>query len=218
MDPRPGAPCFKGIAIVTCAVMKPDLDRLRDQGFLDTDAVFYTSPGNHDVLMEMDRELPEYMREAAANSRGIIVLLGDNCYFNPNNPDRTIDTLLQEIGVPAVRVPVNDCHDMLTTDAFRKDLKKERLIYLMTPGWFKERERLFGHWDRGKINETFPRHDAAVIVDALGFYDDLMTNDPEGILEFCDWMGIPLEKQETDHERLKTLLSAALNDLDANAE
>ena len=66
--------------------MKPELDRLRQQGFLDTDRIYYTSPGNHDMLMEMDRELPEKIGQAAQGALGVIVLLGTNCYFNPSSP------------------------------------------------------------------------------------------------------------------------------------
>jgi len=199
--------------------MKPELKRLQEQGFLDTDLLFYTSPGNHDLLMEMDKELPDKIRQAAGATERIIVLLGTNCYFNPSNPDRSIDTLIDEIGVPAVRVPVRDCHDMLTSEEHRRAMKRERFIYLMTPGWFIERQSLFGHWDQGKINETFPRHDAAVMVDALGFYEDLMNNDPEALLEFTDWMGgLPLENHIVDLERLKSLLLAALNTFDNETE
>ena len=52
----------------------------------------------------------------------------------------------------------------------RRRAKRDRFVYLMTPGWFLERGILFGHWDTGKNNKAFPQHDAAVIVDAPGVF------------------------------------------------
>lgn len=47
----------------------------------------------------------------------------------------------------------------------------------------------------------------AIMLDALGFYDELLEKDPEKILDFSDWMGIPMEPYNISLDRLKSLLS-----------
>jgi len=44
------------------------------------------------------------------------------------------------------------------------------------------------------------------MLDAIGYYDQVMENEPEKILEFSDWMGIPLESYKVSLGRLKSLL------------
>ena len=44
------------------------------------------------------------------------------------------------------------------------------------------------------------------MLDTIGYYDEVMENDPEKILEFSDWMGIPLEPYKISLDRLKGLL------------
>jgi hypothetical protein len=39
-------------------------------------------------------------------------------------------------------------------------------------------------------NENFPKHTGgAIMLDAVGYYDKILQNDPEQLLEFSDWMG-----------------------------
>jgi hypothetical protein len=44
------------------------------------------------------------------------------------------------------------------------------------------------------------------MLDAIGYYDKVMENEPEKILEFSDWMGIPIEPHRTNLHRLRALL------------
>lgn len=44
-------------------------------------------------------------------------------------------------------------------------------------------------------------------LDAIGFFDEAMQNNPEEILEFSDWMGIPMEPYPVTLERFLGLLS-----------
>ena len=44
------------------------------------------------------------------------------------------------------------------------------------------------------------------MLDATGFYDEVMENKPEEILEFSDWMGIPIEPYRITLNRFRNLL------------
>ena len=201
---------FKGTTIVTCSVMKKELERLREQGFLDADDVLFTTAGHHENPRGMEEELPEKLKAAAENGNRVIVALGKKCYFNPNTPENTIDDLIRDSGVDAVRVEADDCIDMLSDKPRRKEIEAQRKVYWMTPGWLLERQSIFGHWDQGKANETFPMHDTALMLDTLDFFNEISMSDPEALLDFTDWMQIPIEPLETDLERLKKQLLDAL--------
>ena len=57
------------------------------------------------------------------------------------------------------------------------------------------------------MESYFPKHTGgAIILDAIGYYDRVMENDPEKILEFSDWMGIPIEPHRIILNRLNALL------------
>ena len=59
---------------------------------------------------------------------------------------------------------------------------------------------VFQDWENVLVNENSPKHTGgAIMLDAVGYYDEVMGNDPEKILEFSNWMRISLD-------RLKTLL------------
>ncbi|MFA5089189.1 MAG: DUF1638 domain-containing protein [Candidatus Omnitrophota bacterium] len=201
---------FKGITIVTCAVMRRELQKLQDEGFLDADGILFTTAGNHEKPWDMERELPEKLKEAAEKSGLVIVALGKKCYFNTNTPEKTIDDLIAETGVNAVRVNAEDCIDMLSDKQMRKKVEETRTVYWITPGWLMEKDNIFGDWDQGKANETFPRHDAALMLDVIGFFNEISMTDPEALLGFADWMQIPIEPVEVGMDRLKKLLLSSL--------
>ena len=46
------------------------------------------------------------------------------------------------------------------------------------------------------------------MLDAVNYYDQIAENSPEELLEFSDWMGIPLEPYTVTPERLMGLLTA----------
>jgi hypothetical protein len=46
------------------------------------------------------------------------------------------------------------------------------------------------------------------MLDALGYFDEIVQNDPGKLLEFSDWMGIPLDYYPVTLDRLPALLSA----------
>ena len=55
-------------------------------------------------------------------------------------------------------------------------------------------------------NEMFPSHERAVMLDGIGYFDTLMEESPEDILEISDWMNLPLENAVVTLDRLKNLL------------
>ena len=63
-------------------------------------------------------------------------------------------------------------------------------------------------------NENFPRHSGgAVVLDGIGYMDRLMEEKPEVILEYSDWMGIPLIPYAVSLDRFRSLLRAAAEKL-----
>lgn len=59
-------------------------------------------------------------------------------------------------------------------------------------------------------NEMFPGYDKAVVLDSLGYLDNLMVKSPEEILKISDWMNLPLDSIETSLNRFKKLLGDAV--------
>jgi hypothetical protein len=49
------------------------------------------------------------------------------------------------------------------------------------------------------------------MLDGVGYYDDVLEKDPEKLLEFSDWMGIPIEPYPVSLDRLKNLLLGEIN-------
>ena len=77
----------------------------------------------------------------------------------------------------------------------------------MTPGWIKFRHDVFNGWDRGLANENFPRHTGgAIVLDGIGYMDRYMAEQPEELLDYSDWMGIPIQPYPITLDRLKELL------------
>ena len=200
---------FEDKSLVTCEALRPEIERLRSLGELNVKAVHYIHPGGHERPRLVEEQLPEKLAQAAQTSDKVIVALGVKCFFDLDNPDRNIDALIKSTGVDAQRVRAEDCVDMLADQDRRSEIAAGRSIYWMTPGWVIERQKIFEGWDHGKANETFPRHDAVVLLDALDYFNSISMEDPEEILEFSDWLGTVLEPEEVDLERLKNLLTEA---------
>jgi hypothetical protein len=84
----------------------------------------------------------------------------------------------------------------------------------MTPGWVKFRQDVFKGWDKGVANENFPRHEGgAIVLDGIGYLDTYMEENPEAFLDYCDWMGIPMQPAPVSLDRFKSLLVEAAEKL-----
>ena len=204
---------FQDYAIVACGTVSMELNYLRDSGFLGARKILYTKPGRHEVPRELESQLIRQIRTAKTYAPKIIVAYGGKfCYVNADNPYRKIDTIIQEQEEPGVkisRIKATHCVDMLASAEEREKIGQGKDIYWLTPGWMKFRHHVYQGWDRGLANENFPKHTGgAIILDAIGFFDRVMADNPEEILEFSDWMGIPIESYRVSLDRFKGLLIA----------
>ena len=48
---------FSDTAIVSCGTVSLELNHLKKEGFLDTDHLFYTPPGLHQNIVELETQL-----------------------------------------------------------------------------------------------------------------------------------------------------------------
>lgn len=55
---------FSDIAIVSCGTLSLELNHLKKEGFLDTDHLFFTTPGLHEDIRELERQLIERITKA----------------------------------------------------------------------------------------------------------------------------------------------------------
>jgi hypothetical protein len=200
-------PSFKGYSIVACGTLHQELNHLRDDGFLDADKVLFTAPGLHENLNELKKQLIKQIRTAKNYSNNVIVVYGDTCYL-----PKEIDELLQEEGGKITRIEANHCVDMLASTEERDKIAEGKKIYWLPPGWFEYRKIVFKNWDVGMANETFPQHDKAIMLDSLGVFEEYSMSSPEKILEFSDWMGIPIEPFKISLDRFGNLLSKCIKE------
>jgi hypothetical protein len=202
---------FRDYAIVACGTVNLELNYLKGSGFLDAKKILYTKPGRHEVPRELESQLIRQIGTAKKYASNIIVVYGGKfCYVNADNPYRKIDTIMQEqeeSGIKICRIKATHCIDMLASKEEREKIAQGKDVYWLTPGWMKYRHYVYQGWDKGLANENFPKHSGgAIMLDAVGYFDELMGKCPEEILEFSDWMGIPIQAYKVSLDRLKSLL------------
>jgi hypothetical protein len=202
---------LKDCAIVACGTLSLELNYLRDSGLLGVSKLLYTKPGRHEVPRELESQLVKQIGTAKTYASNIIVVYGGRfCYINADDPYRKIDTIIQEQQGPGIRITrtkATHCVDMLASAEDREGIAQGRDVYWLTPGWMKYRHQVYQGWDKGLANENFPKHSGgAIMLDAVGFFDRVMADNPEEILEFSDWMGIPIEPYRVTLDRLRGLL------------
>jgi hypothetical protein len=209
---------FQDYAIVACGTLNMELNHLRESGLLDAKIILYTRPGRHEIPLELESQLIKQIKTAKTYAPNIIVVYGGKfCYINADDPYRKIDTIIQEQIEPGVRISrinATHCVDMLASEGERERISQDKDVYWLTPGWMKYRQHVFQGWDKGLANENFPKHTGgAVMLDAIGFFDETMQNNPEEILEFSDWMGIPMGPYPVTLDRLLGLISSEVESL-----
>ena len=207
---------FSETAIVSCGTMSPEINYLVKEGFLDTRHVFFTTPGLHQDISELEKQLIKFIEKARAVAGGVIVVYGGKyCYVNSDNPTRLMKHIIEEQGSGVVRIEASHCMGMLASEEQMKQASDELAggepVWFMTPGWVKFRKQVFDGWDKALANENFPRHTGgAIVLDGIGFLDQYMSEKPEEFLEYCDWMGIPMQAYPITLDRFKGLLTKAL--------
>jgi hypothetical protein len=203
---------FSDIAIVSCGTLSLELNYLREIGFLNAREILYTTPGLHETPRELERQLLKQIAKGKEIANKVIVVYGGKfCYVNADEPTRTMKRIIEEQGPTVKRIQATHCLDMLASEADRERIAQEvaggQKVWWMTPGWVKFRHHVFKDWDKGLANENFPRHTGgAIVLDGIGYMDRYMTDHPEELLEYSDWMGIPIQPYPVTLDRLKGLL------------
>jgi hypothetical protein len=204
---------FSDIAIVSCKTMSLELNYLKQEGFLDTPSLLYTSPGLHQDPFELERQLIHQITKAREKAEKVLVVYGGKfCYVNVDEPTRLMKNIIEEQGIGIARIDATHCMDMLAGQAERNRIAEKiaggEPVWWMTPGWIKFRKQVFKGWDQGIANENFPRHTGgAIVLDGIGYLDQYMAEKPEEFLEYSDWMGIPIIPYPISLDRFKSLLS-----------
>lgn len=199
---------FRDYAIVSCGTLIPELTYLKNSGFLDAKKILFTRPGLHEIPRELERQLIRQIGNAKKYSEKIIVVYGGKfCYVDADDPYKTMDTVIREQGSGISRIKASHCVDMLASAEERERISQGKKVWWMTPGWMIYRHYVFYEWDKGKAIENFPKHTGgAILLDAIGFYDKYSEEHPEEILDYSDWMEIPIEPYKISLDRLKGLL------------
>jgi hypothetical protein len=204
---------FSDIAIVSCGTLTLELNHLKEEGFLDTDHLLFTTPGLHEDTRELERQLIQRINKAKEEAGKVLVVYGGKfCYVNADQPTRTMKKIIEEQGPNVARIDATHCMDMLASEVERERIAQEMAggekVWWMTPGWIKFRHDVFNGWDKGLANENFPRHTGgAIVLDGIGYMDRYMAEHPEELLEYSDWMGIAIQPYPITLDRLKSLLS-----------
>ncbi len=203
---------FSDIAVVSCGTLSMELNHLKKEGFLDTNHLFFTTPGLHENVRELERQLIERINKAKEKADKVLVVYGGKfCYVNADEPTRTTRKIIEEQGPSVARIEATHCMDMIASEAEREQITQEvaggEKVWWMTPGWIKFRHNVFKGWDKGLANENFPRHTGgAIVIDGIGYVDHYMAEKPEEFLEYSDWMGIPIQGYPVTLDRFKSLL------------
>ena len=212
---------FFDIAIVSCGTLTLELNHLRSEGFLDTEHLFYTTPGLHEDIPELEHQLLDRIALARKKVNKVLVVYGGKfCYVNADEPTRTMQKIIAEQGSGVARINATHCMDMIASEEEREQIAAEvaggEKVWWMTPGWIKFRHKVFKGWDKGLANENFPRHSGgAVVLDGIGYMDRYMEEHPEDFLEYSDWMGIPIIPYPVSLDRFKRLLAEQAEKLHA---
>ncbi|MBS3758808.1 MAG: DUF1638 domain-containing protein [Desulfobacterales bacterium] len=206
---------FEDIAIVSCGTLSLELNHLKKEGFLNAKQLYFTTPGLHEVPRELEQQLTDRIQKAKEKADKILVVYGGKfCYVNTNDPTRTIDTIISEIGGNIARINATHCMDMLASESERKEMAGGEKVLWMTPGWIKFRHHVYKGWDKGLANENFPKHTGgAMVLDGIGFMDQYMAEHAEELLEYSDWMGIPIQPCPITLDRFKSLLTEQADNL-----
>ncbi len=199
---------------MSCGTLSLEINYLQRTGFLDASKVLYTKPGRHEIPRELEKQLVKQIGNARKYAEKVIVVYGGKfCYINADDPYRTIDRIIEEQGQGISRIKASHCVDMLASIEERERISEGKDVYWLTPGWLKYRRYVFQDWDKGLANENFPKHTGgALLLDGIGFWDEYEQNYPEEILDFSDWMGIPLNPCRVTLDRLKGLLVDLIKD------
>ena len=90
---------FADIAIVSCGTLSLELNYLKQEGFLDTPEIYYTTPGLHEDIHELEAQLVQRIIKAKDRAPKVLVVYGGKfCYVNADEPTRTMQKIIEEQG------------------------------------------------------------------------------------------------------------------------
>ena len=207
-------PSLDAFGVVACGTLSREIRHLADMGFLNGERVFLTAPGLHEWPKRLEKQLTRQIHRARQAASQIIVAYGEKCYMDLDTAADT-DVFLGTFGGDVARVRAKNCVDMLADAGERARIAEGAKVYWLTSGWLEHWDYIFKDWDRAKANETFPANDKAIVLDAVGYFDEMVESTPEKMLQISDWMKLGLEKRATSLERLKRLLSECAKRLEA---
>ena len=139
---------FADIAVVSCGTMSLELNYLKHEGFLDTQHIFYTTPGLHQDIPELERQLINRINKAREKADKVLVVYGGKfCYVNVDEPTRLMQTIIEEQGSGVARIQATQCMDMLASEEEKEKIANEiaggEPVWWMTPGWVKYQKQVF---------------------------------------------------------------------------
>lgn len=209
---------FENRCIISCGMLQPEINHLAETGFLNPLKIFYTPPGLHALPEKLEQHLlrrVEQARSLCPDDR-ILVVYGRSCYMDPDQPDKGVDSILEEAGDGIVRVQGEYGYDMLVDMEERQRISggRQDKVLWFTNGWLMNwqlvYQKYFG-WDRADANANFPGYyDKIIVLDALGVESDYSMEKAEVILELFDWTGLEVEFHAITLDRFKGLLLPGL--------
>ena len=209
---------FENRCIISCGMLQPEINYLTETGFLNPLKIFYTPPGLHALPEKLEQHLlrrVEQARSLCPDDR-ILVVYGRSCYMDPDQPDKGVDSILEEAGDGIVRVQGEYGYDMLVDMEERQRISggRQDKVLWFTNGWLMNwqlvYQKYFG-WDRADANANFPGYyDKIIVLDALGVESDYSMEKAEVILELFDWTGLEVEFHAITLDRFKGLLLPGL--------
>jgi len=117
---------FADIAIVSCGTLSLELNFLKKEGFLNTNHLFFTTPGLHEDIRELEHQLIQRIDKAKEKTDKVLVIYGGKfCYVNADEPMRTMRNIIEEHGPGVARIDATHCMDMLASEVERERIAQE---------------------------------------------------------------------------------------------
>jgi hypothetical protein len=209
---------FEDRCIISCGMLRPEITRLSETGFLSPHRIFFTPPGLHAVPEKLEEQLLKRISQVRTEhpAEKMVVVYGKKCHVSMDKPLKRVDSILQAAGQGIVRVQGEYGYDMLAGFEDRQRISggRQDKVLWFTPGWLKHwqvvYQKYFG-WDSADANANFPGfYDKIVVLDSLGLEDEYTTHHAEEILALFDWTGLEVEFQPITLDHFKGLLEDAL--------
>jgi GTPase Era involved in 16S rRNA processing len=105
---------------------KLSLCDLEKEGFLDTSHLFFTTPGLHEDIHELEAQLTQRFNKAKEKIDTVLVVYGGKLFYvNADEPTRTMQKIIEEQGPGVARIQATHCMDMIADKAERESIAKE---------------------------------------------------------------------------------------------